>query len=96
MTYVPGTRFMLTHAVETAVAGLANAAPDCDYYQRSQGHHHDPIVSPSHYPESIEGGALEVTLHRLASHLSFHLLPDWGQPPPDRNVQARGSLQNLL
>ena len=28
--------------------------------------------------QSIEGGSLEVTLHQLASHLSFHLLPGWG------------------
>jgi hypothetical protein len=46
--------------------------------------------------QSIEGGSGEVTLHQLASHLSFHLLPGWRPPPPDRDHEARGLLENLL
>ena len=54
---------------------------------------HTCITSPA---QSIEGGALEVTLHQLASRLSFHLLPGWGSPPPDREHDARGPLANLI
>jgi hypothetical protein len=54
---------------------------------------HACFTSPA---QSIEGGSGEVTLHQMACHLSFHLLPGWGPPPPDREQEARGPLQNLL
>ena len=70
---------------ETAVAGLATVAPDCR--QRSQDHHHDPIVLPSHSSESIEGGALEVNLHQAAKERSLAV----GQSHAGPDLHATGS-----